>query len=740
LNLPERNETREGHYSQIYDFHPDSPPVIRPLPNDQIEEPDMLIEDYNQTQDIRQAASESHPGIQQPEDAEPTIVSSDKANTPMPGAGASPIPMNQSRLGVEAGPIPTNQSHRPTSPVYGDDDPFIYMQDDSQLPSQAEQKGEAVLQDDETSQDYPLLQPSAISDFPTNVIEDRGDDDAGVIQFPISSTPIEQARSRDYNDEEDETAENQPSHLSPRPYGVPPWGNHPDTLRPPGQTFNEEEDQLPAFPEPSAPMHVPQAMPLPMPRAQSKPLTPTARPQPPRTGGQMQQQVPTQKSTADSTTRSGSRISPSARSRPASQPVPSRGGPTRPKSAVGTSTRRTATRNRPRRPNRLYLVLASIAAILVILFAALYLNTASTVQITVVTQDYASSLKLTLSNTSQPGTVRATLKPHNFTKTAPEPATGTTMQATNYAKGNVFFTNTGTVPLQVPSKTIVATTGNIDFMTTANALILPQGQSANAVPVPIQASIQGVSGNVLRGSITVIPSGSLASIAQAQTQPVSPDSLRGTLTVTNPDPTTGGEAHQVAAVTQQDLDNAKKDLDTQVQADINAWQQQNAVNGLVAQPIVTNEILVNPPAVDTPAPDKTFSASINVTATILVARLDDVQRAAVSQLNGAIQADKRFGSTFAIIGNWQTISIDLAQQKADDGKTVTVPAKGKVGPNLNTMDLQNSIKGKSRSDARTLLRQTDQRIQNVDIQTQPDIFWWVSPWADHIDVIIRSAT
>jgi hypothetical protein len=368
------------------------------------------------------------------------------------------------------------------------------------------------------------------------------------------------------------------------------------------------------------------------------------------------------------------------------------------------------------------------------------LNTASTVNLAVKTQDYASPLKFTLSNKNSPGTVFAELKTHHFTKTAPEPATGSTMQATNYAQGNVYFTNTSTVPVQIPSQSVLTTVDNVAFETTANVLILPQSQNPDPVPVPIKAVNQGVAGNVLAGTITLIPASSLSNIAQAQTPAVTPDSLKTTLTVRNPDATTGGDAHAVPAVTQQDLDNAKKDLEAQVLVSINAWPQQNAAAGLVGLPHVTNETLVNAPAIGTPEPDKTFSASISVTATMLVARLDDVRKVAVSQLNGAVQADKQFGPTFAVIGDWQTINVDLAQQKAGDDKTVTVPIKGKIGPNLNRTDLRNSIKGKSLSDAKTFLRQKNPRIQQVDIQTQPGIFWWVSPWADHITVLVRSST
>jgi hypothetical protein len=361
---------------------------------------------------------------------------------------------------------------------------------------------------------------------------------------------------------------------------------------------------------------------------------------------------------------------------------------------------------------------------------------ASTVKLSVVTQNYSHSITLTLSEKNQPGTVHAKLIKSTFTQTGSGTATGTTMQVTNQATGIVNFTNTGTTSVQIETGTTITTTTGIKFVTTATALIPPQG-APNTVPlpVPIQAANQGVAGNVPPGSITVIPQDSLASIAAAQTPSVTADSLKETLAVSNPKATSGGDAHEVPAVTQQDLDNAKQDLHQQLVGPMNAWVQQNTKNALFGQ-LVTTDILTNAPTVDTAEPNKSFSATITVNAAVLVAPLSDAQQIAVSQLNNAVHADQQFGPAFAIIGG---VNMDLAHQSAGDGSTVTVPASGKAGPNLEQTDLKNSIKGKSSGEAEAILQKKNQRIKTVDIQTQPRIFPWVSPWADHINVIIQPA-
>ncbi|HEX3643276.1 MAG TPA: hypothetical protein VHV10_18480, partial [Ktedonobacteraceae bacterium] len=50
-------DTSAKEYSQPYEFRIQAPPTIHPL-SDQIEEPDLLLEDYTQAQDIRSAARE----------------------------------------------------------------------------------------------------------------------------------------------------------------------------------------------------------------------------------------------------------------------------------------------------------------------------------------------------------------------------------------------------------------------------------------------------------------------------------------------------------------------------------------------------------------------------------------------------------------------------------------------------------------------------------------------------------
>src|SRR5262249_13139455 len=150
----------------------------------------------------------------------------------------------------------------------------------------------------------------------------------------------------------------------------------------------------------------------------SKPLPQSV---PPRRNEPAAQPTPIQKPVApraDLTASTGIQGPQPVRNRPA----PPQSRPARPKSSPGIiPPRRAATTKRSRRPLRLLLALVAIIVLFVILFGVAYLNTASTVQIAVTTQNYSPTIKLTLSNKNQSGSVFAKSVTQTFTKNASEP-------------------------------------------------------------------------------------------------------------------------------------------------------------------------------------------------------------------------------------------------------------------------------------------------------------------------------
>lgn len=115
------------------------------------------------------------------------------------------------------------------------------------------------------------------------------------------------------------------------------------------------------------------------------------------------------------------------------------------------------------------------------------------------------------------------------------------------ARGRVVFTNLMPQPLTVPKGTIVRTNAGVPvrFATLADAEVPANGQTM----VEVEALDKGPAGNVAAGVISRIEG-----------------ALAFQLRVTNPEPTQGGAARQVRAVTQADQDRLQAALLEQLQA------------------------------------------------------------------------------------------------------------------------------------------------------------------------------
>ncbi len=120
--------------------------------------------------------------------------------------------------------------------------------------------------------------------------------------------------------------------------------------------------------------------------------------------------------------------------------------------------------------------------------------------------------------------------------------TGTAAYESGRATGTVLFTNMLGQEITVPARTIVRTSAGafpVRFATTRDVTVSPFGQA----PAPIEALEEGPAGNVDAGLIN-------------QVEGVSALALR----VINPEPTRGGGLKEVRAVSQEDMDRARKEL------------------------------------------------------------------------------------------------------------------------------------------------------------------------------------
>jgi len=156
----------------------------------------------------------------------------------------------------------------------------------------------------------------------------------------------------------------------------------------------------------------------------------------------------------------------------------------------------------------------------------------------------------------------------------------------------------------------------------------------------------------------------------------------------------------------------------------------------------TTDTLINAPKVNDIEATGTFSATIKVTATVLLVRTADLQKDAIKQLSDSIKNDKSYAGDAIFTDINPAVTINQLKQTATDANSITFTfnATAKAGPRLITKEyVQQLITGKSIPDARTALINIP-GVKTADITVSPGFIPWVTLWTGHIDVTIRPAT
>ncbi len=685
-------------YSQPYDFRIQATPSIHPL-TDQIEEPDLLLEDYTQAQDIRSAAREGQKRFPEPDIAPDTRP-------------------EEAAIAPDTRPEEALRSSNPTQQPHTADDLFTNIEDSQ--PPHTEESGIVSLGIDTNEhvthdiEDVEELPDSVVDNVVNSSIEYRGDRDD--IVPPPSSKPITYIEAEQPADHEEQ--ENFPS----RTYGVPSRRRRSSNLSPTPptpsatSTWQFEEDALPPIEE--------------------RPIEPrSSAPLPPRmSGNRPPGKIPPDPGTNPIPRTSvgrGQQTQARSTARPAQQ-RPGLGA-TRPR----TATRQHATRSTTRRKTPVGIIMA-----IVLLFAAcllVYYGPTANATVSIATQDYPKQVTLTAKVGQQAQNIQAQQLSKVFTTSGTGTATGSQLVGTNSAQGTVTFTYNGSNShgIVIPSQSIVTTSGDnaIEFATTAEVLVPPNA----SLPVSVQAVKPGKDGNVDAGAITVTPNNTLNSIVQAQNPPIAVSDLK--LSVFNEASTTGGGARPTPAVTDQDLSNVKNNLRQQLQGKINAWQQQLSSTGAVGTPQIT-DTLINPPNVNDIEANSTFSATIKVTATVLLVRTADLQKEALKQLNNAIKNDKSYAGETILTDINPAVTINQLKQTTADANSITFTFKAtaKVGSRLITKEyVQQLMAGKPIPDAKSTLVNIH-GVKTAEITVSPNFMPWITLWDGHIDVTIQPAT
>ena len=122
----------ERDFNQSYDFNIDTSPPIRPLPVENIEDPDLLLEDYTRAQGIRHAADSSR----------------QRRRPPAGAIDANEIDREEKPVARADTALP---AHKAVNQPIISDDPFDYMEDDLPPPA-SEQRGSVSIAGHDTNE------------------------------------------------------------------------------------------------------------------------------------------------------------------------------------------------------------------------------------------------------------------------------------------------------------------------------------------------------------------------------------------------------------------------------------------------------------------------------------------------------------------------------------------------------------------------------------------------------------
>jgi hypothetical protein len=679
----------QDQFGPSYDFRINTTPSVRPsVPHieENEDEDNKYYEDYRTARNIRESASGG---------------AGEKDSSLKRGADESRASA-ASRWGV---------------------DPYAYLEEEQQQQTRLpEQRGSVRGPLDELDAGVPDISDRS-TEIMANEIEDLGD--MGALDLP--QVP---------------SAQEEPPVLPPRQRPrtgqmQSPARRSPRAPRPGLQDFNEDEDLLAS---PERPAQKPSSrssrdLAGARPR-QSQTLSPGAAPQTGAKARQSQGLAP------------GGPPQAGARMRVAPSPAPvAQRPPNRQLIATPSAPSRQPVRRRARRSNRGLVILFSI--VVVLLAAALlllYLLPTATVTISLQAQAFSQNVQLNATadpNSTLPNKVAAQMLQHDFSASGQGTASGTTKVGNAKASGLVTFTNNGSAPVVIPTGTIVATPSGVQFATGAEVAVGPPPN--NTFPaVPVSAQQAGEIGNVPANSITVIPSASLNSIAQYNHTSVS--SLN--LAVTNAKATSGGGAANVPAVTTRDLQALVRTLHEKLKQQVNAWLTQQIHSGDMhgaLRPDVLNstgplpqEQLSGAPGAGQPASSGTFSGTLSLHISMLVARAAALQAAAGAQLNAAA-ARLRPPSMLAT-----HLPVTLSNSKgtpSPDGTSLAISAKatGEIIRQVSVQDISNALTGKGvgqvASDLKASMAQAG--VQNVQVSIFPPFLNIMPLQAGRIQVILK---
>jgi hypothetical protein len=284
------------------------------------------------------------------------------------------------------------------------------------------------------------------------------------------------------------------------------------------------------------------------------------------------------------------------------------------------------------------------------------------------------------------------------------------------AKGTVVFRNLTQQAVPVPAGTVVRTAGEavIRFVTTSDGEV--EAGVGNELELPIEAAEGGLAGNVEAETIVVVEG-----------------RLGLSLSVTNPEPLTGGREIPSVQATDRDRERAKNELLETLENKARAQLEEEieAGNILFKDTFTVSQILSE--EYDPPAGSAGTKLTLTMQAefSMLYAAASDLTRLASLALNASLPPG------FAAASEALTVQPDTEPALADDGSIRwKVRAERDIVRQINSGQVMQMIQGIRSSHARSLLEQNLPLKDSPEINLSPS--WW--PWVPIVPFRISVVT
>jgi hypothetical protein len=284
------------------------------------------------------------------------------------------------------------------------------------------------------------------------------------------------------------------------------------------------------------------------------------------------------------------------------------------------------------------------------------------------------------------------------------------MADTATASGSALFTNREETEQVVPGGTGLRSLGDnpVRFETTVRAIVPPG--IGGEVLVPIRATQAGAAGNVAADAITAVEG-----------------TLGLQLTVSNPEPTSGGVTQPEAGVTSSDLTRAQQALERQLLQEANALLLEQLADGeaLVPESVVIGRVANSDHRPQVGEPSESVLASLALVLEAVAFREDRLTEQGLAALQDTV------GPQEAIVP--ESIRLDLIP--TDDlttsgAKLYRGTVSAETYPRVDPASLSSQAAGRAIVQARSQLTTQTELISPPVIRLWPS--WWprlpLLPW------------